>query len=308
MLVIWSILTGSTSLTLIDLTRGEVTHEQWLVLFGSRVPRTTAAALSGAALAIAGLLMQLLVQNRFVEPATTGVSESAIFGILIVTILAPSATIFAKMLVAILFALIGSVLLILLINAVPKRDLIVVPLLGIVLSGVIGAAATFLAWEFNLQGTVAAWELGDFSGIIAGRYELLWIVAGIAIIIYIFADRFTVLGLGKELATNLGVNANRTTLFGLILVAITTGITTVIAGALPFLGLVIPNLVSLIMGDYLRRSLPLVALGGAIFVLLADIIGRIIIAPGEIAVGTVMGVIGAFLFLVFLLRTVSDAR
>ncbi|MDR6939788.1 ABC transporter permease [Arcanobacterium hippocoleae] len=307
-LAIWSIFTGSSELTVLDLISGNANSDQLMVFFGSRIPRTAAAALAGSAMAVAGLLMQMLVQNRFVEPSTTGVTESAIFGVLIVTILAPGAEIFTKMLVAIIFALIGSMLLIALINATPKRDLIVVPLLGIVLSGIIGAGATLLAWEFSLQGTVAAWELGDFSGIISGRYELLWIVAGVAIVIYLYADRFTVIGLGKELATNLGVNHNRTTLLGLILVAITTGITTVIAGALPFLGLVIPNLVSLIMGDYLRRSLPLVAIGGACFVLLADTLGRTLIAPAEIAVGTVMGVIGALLFLVFLLRSFAHAH
>lgn len=308
LLTLWSIFTGSSDLTITDIISGNADSEQLLVFFGSRIPRTAAAALAGAAMAVAGLLMQMLVQNRFVEPSTTGVTESAILGVLIVTIIAPSTEIFTKMLVAIIFALAGSILLIILINATPKRDAIVVPLLGIVLSGIIGAGATLLAWEFNLQGTVAAWELGDFSGVISGRYELLWIVSAVAAVTYLYADRFTIIGLGKELSTNLGINHKRTTFFGLILVATTTGITTVIAGALPFLGLVIPNLVSLIMGDYMRRSLPLVALGGACFVLLADTLGRVLIAPAEIAVGTIMGVIGAFLFLLFLLRSFTSAN
>ncbi|WP_434699606.1 ABC transporter permease [Trueperella pyogenes] len=273
------------------------------ILFVSRLPRTLAVVLSGAAMAVAGLVMQLLVRNRFVEPSTTGVTESAGLGILVATIFLPTLSLPGKMLIAVSFALLGTALLTLILRNLTHRDIIVVPLVGLILSGVIGAASMFLAWEFQMQGTLNAWMTGDFSGIIRGRYELLWIVAGVAGISYLFADRFTIAGLGEGLARNLGLNYSAVQTTGLTIVAIVTGITTVVAGPLPFLGLVVPNVVSMFNGDNIRRSLPLVALLGAIFVLTADIIG-LLIAPAEVPVGVVMGVIGAGIFLAILAKRV----
>ncbi|MEW6918589.1 iron chelate uptake ABC transporter family permease subunit [Trueperella pyogenes] len=283
---------------------GNASAHDLQILFVSRLPRTLAVVLSGAAMAVAGLVMQLLVRNRFVEPSTTGVTESAGLGILVATIFLPTLSLPGKMLIAVSFALLGTALLTLILRNLTHRDIIVVPLVGLILSGVIGAASMFLAWEFQMQGTLNAWMTGDFSGIIRGRYELLWIVAGVAGIAYLFADRFTIAGLGEGLARNLGLNYSAVQTTGLTIVAIVTGITTVVAGPLPFLGLVVPNVVSMFNGDNIRRSLPLVALLGAIFVLTADIIGRLLIAPAEVPVGVVMGVIGAGIFLAILAKRV----
>ncbi|MDO5701687.1 MAG: iron chelate uptake ABC transporter family permease subunit [Bowdeniella nasicola] len=303
-LSLWSIVVGTAEMSVRDILTLRADVEDLQILTISRIPRTLAVILSGASMAVAGLVMQMLVQNRYVEPSTTGVTESAGVGILIATIFLPAVPLWGKMVVAVLFALAGTMLLLALIRAIPHRDLIIVPLLGIVLSGVIGAAATFLAWTFQLQSTLVAWLTGDFSGILKGRYELLWIVAFAAILAYLYADMFTVAGLGENLATNLGLDHRRITMIGLTIVAVVAGVTTVVAGALPFLGLVVPNIVSLIVGDYMRRSLPLVALGGAIFVLLADIVGRSLIAPAEIPVGVVMGISGSIIFLFLLIRMV----
>lgn len=301
-LISLSVLTGTAEMSLTQILTGRADADQLRVLTASRLPRTLAILLSGASVAVAGLVMQMIVQNRYVEPSTTGVTESAGLGILIVTITLPTAPIAVKMGFSVGFALAGTALLLALIRSLPHRDLIMVPLLGIVLSGVIGAGTSFLAWGYQLQGTLQAWVTGDFSGVVKGRYELLWIVAAVALLAYIYADRFTVVGLGENLATNLGVNHRNMTALGLVVVAVVSGITTVVAGALPFLGLVVPNLVSMIVGDYLRRSLPLVALGGAVFVLAADLIGRTIISPAEVPVGVVMGIVGAAIFLYLLLR------
>lgn len=303
LLTFTSIQVGATGMNLWKVITG-ASGDDDMVLFVSRIPRTAAVLLSGSALAVAGLLMQLLVQNRFVEPSTTGVSQSAGLGLLVATIFLPNMALGMKFAVAVGFALVGTMALLLLLEVIPHRDIIVVPLLGIVLSGIIGAGAEFIAWRFNMQGLMSLWLTGDFSGVLKGRYELLWIVGLTALIIYFFADVFTVVGLGDDIAKNLGVNTKPVRLFGLALVAIVAGITTVVIGTLPFLGLVVPNLVSLVMGDYARRSLPLIAVGGAVFALIADLIGRTLIAPAEIPVGVVMGVLGAGIFLVFILKTV----
>ena len=119
-----------------------------------------------------------------------------------------------------------------------------------------------------------------------------------AVITWIAADRFSVAGMGREVATNVGLDYNRTVLLGTTLVALSTGITSVVVGFIPFLGLIVPNLVSMLRGDDLRANLPLVAIVGAGLLLVCDLIGRVVVAPMEIPASVVMGVIGGAGFIV----------
>lgn len=297
-----SLQSGTGAMNFTNIISGKATFREWEIFIISRIPRTLAVILSGSSMAVSGLIMHMIVQNKFVEPSTTGITESAGLGILIVTILFPKTSIFLKMSFAVVFAIVGAFILTTIIQKIKARDVIVVPLLGMTFSGVIGALTTFVAWEFNLQGTLSAWYLGDFSGIIKGRYELLYIVGVMAILSYFFADMFTVLSLGKHIAENLGLNHKKVTKIGLLIVSVVSGITTIVSGSLPFLGIIVPNVISMFFGDYARKSLPFVALGGAIFVLFCDILSRTLIMPSEIPVGVVMGVIGAGAFLIMLLR------
>jgi iron complex transport system permease protein len=141
-----------------------------------------------------------------------------------------------------------------------------------------------------------------------GRYELLWIAGLLTVIAFIVADRFTVAGLGEEFTTNLGVNYKLVVAAGVGIVAMVSAIDVVTVGSIPFLSLIVPNLVSMKMGDNLRRSIPWVAVLGAGFVLAADILGRVIRYPFEIPIGTVVGVFGSAGFLVLLLRTSARER
>lgn len=271
------------------------------VLLISRIPRTLALILAGAALAVAGLLMQMLARNRFVEPSTAGTVESASLGILVVTILAPGMPLFGKMAVAALFALAGTFLFMRLLSAMPLRSALVVPLVGLMLGGVIAAVTTFIAYRYDLLQTLGAWEMGDFSGVIRGRYELLWLAAVLTAMAYVAADRFTVAGLGEDFTANLGLRYRSVLTLGLSIVAVVTAVVVVTAGSIPFLGLIVPNLVSAVLGDNMRRSIPWIAIVGAAFVLAADIVGRLIRFPYEIPIGTVFGVVGSAIFLWLLL-------
>lgn len=272
------------------------------VLLVSRIPRTLAVILSGVAMSVAGLLMQMLARNKFVEPSTAGTIESASLGILCVTMLAPATPLFGKMLVASLFAIAGTALFLQILRLVPLHDVLVVPLIGIMLGGVIASVTTFFAYRNDLLQTLNTWMTGDFSGIISGRYELLWLTGLLTVVAYIAADRFTVAGLGEEFTVSLGMDYRQTMALGLIIVSVVSAVVVVTVGAIPFLGLIVPNVVSLFMGDNLRRSLPWVALTGAGFVLACDIIGRTIRYPYEIPVGVIVGVIGGIGFLYLLLR------
>jgi len=272
------------------------------VFWVSRLPRTLALVLAGSSMAIAGLIMQILVRNRYVEPATAGTLESASLGLLVVTLLAPGWSIFGKMLVAAAFALAGTWLFLRILQQIPLRDMLLVPLIGIMLGGVIHAVTTFFAYRYDLLQALLAWTTGDFSGVLAGRYELLWLGLLLALAAYLLADRLTVAGMGRAFTLNLGLNYRRVLNLGLLLIALVCAVVVVTVGMIPFLGLVVPNIVSLMIGDNMRRAIPWVAVLGSLFVLACDILGRTLRAPYEIPIGTVVGVTGSALFLYLLLR------
>lgn len=288
------------------LSPGDGTALQILLI--SRIPRTLALMLSGASMAVAGLVMQMVIRNRFVEPSTVGTTESALLGFLVVTMLAPGWPLFAKMLVAAAFALAGTLLFLRLLRAVPLRDVLMVPLIGLMLSGIIGAVTSFFAYRFGLLPSLLAWEMGDFSGVLRGRYELLWLGLAAGGLAWLFADRFTVAGMGRDFTTNLGLDYDQVMRIGLVIVAFNSAVVLVSVGIIPFLGLIVPNIVSLYVGDNMRRTVPWVVAGGAGLVLACDILGRMIRAPYEIPISVVMGFVGGAVFLYLLLRARGDAR
>lgn len=286
----------------LSLGAASLSDEGWRLLWLSRLPRTLAALLAGAALAVSGVVMQALVRNRFVEPGTTGANEAAMLGLLAVTLLSPGAPLLAKMAAAAGAALLGTGGFLLLVRRLDPRDPFATPLVGLVWGGVLGALATFVAWQADLLQALGAWMTGELSGVLLGRYELLWIAGAAAGIAWLAADRITIVGLGRDRAEGLGLNPGQVVAVGLVAVSLVTASVVATLGAVPFLGLVVPNLVARICGDNLRRSLPVVAAAGAGLLLLADILGRVIRAPYEIPAGTVAGVVGAGAVLWLVLR------
>ena len=295
-LITVSLLTGVADITAPD---GEGREFLWI----TRVPRTASLVLAGASMAMAGLVMQLMTQNRFVEPTTVGTTEWAGLGLLVTYILLPASGVVEKMAIAIVFAFAGTLVFFAFLRRVTLKSSLIVPIVGIMFGAVVSAVSTFLALRFNLLQVIGGWFMGRFTGIEVGRYEPLWIVLGVSIVVVIAADRFTVAGLGRDIATNVGLHYERVVLLGVGLVAMTTGVVTVIIGALPFLGLIVPNLVAMVRGDDLRSNLPWVFLTGIWIVTICDLIGRTIIMPFEVPISLVLGVVGSAVFIVMLLRT-----
>lgn len=273
-----------------------------MLLAVSRIPRTLAVLLAGASMGIAAVIMQMLFRNRFVEPTTSGTVEAASLGLVTVALLAPGLPLVGKMAVAASFSLAATFLFLRLVERIPARAVLMVPLAGLMLGGVIESAAVFLAYRHDLLQSLASWTNGDFSGVLRGRYELLWLGFALAALAYFAADRFTVAGMGDAFTANLGLDYRRIVAFGLVVVSLVTAVSVVTVGTVPFLGLIVANLVSMTMGDNLRRSLPWIAISGAAFLLCCDIAGRLIRYPYEIPVGTVVGVLGSAIFLFLLLR------
>lgn len=268
----------------------------------TRVPRTLALVLAGAAMAMCGLVMQLLTQNRFVEPTTTGTTEWAGLGLLFAMIFFPQAGLMPRMIISITFAFIGTMVFFMFLRRVTLRSSLIVPIVGIMLGAVVSSVSTFIALELDKLQTLGTWFAGSFTSVLRGQYEVLWIVALVVVAVFFFADRLTVAGLGEDIATNVGLDYNKIILLGTGLVAVATGVVTVVVGNLPFLGLIVPNVVSMFRGDDLRSNLPWVCLLGIGVVTLCDILGRTIIAPFEVPVSLVLGVLGAAVFIVLIVR------
>ena len=293
------LLTLSLFTGVFDIFGGEAGWEMFNI---TRIPRTVALVLAGAAMAMSGLVMQLLTQNRFVEPTTIGTTEWAGLGLMIMMIVAPGAGLMPRMIGAIVAAFVGTLIFFLFLRRVQLTSSLIVPIVGIMLGAVVGAITTYLALATDLLQSMGIWFAGSFTSAIRGQYEVLWIVAIVAVAVFVAADRFTVAGLGEDVATNVGLDYNRIILLGTGLIAIATGVVTVVVGNLPFLGLIVPNIVSMIRGDDLRSNLPWVCLLGVAIVTVCDLVGRTIIAPFEVPVSLILGVVGAVVFVLLLLR------
>lgn len=299
LLCLASLLIGARPLQWTALWHGS--SDAWLTLSASRLPRLAALLVTGAGLAVCGVILQQIVRNRFVEPATTGGLDAAKLGILVALGSLPSAGLGVRMLGALLFCLLSSLLFVALVRRLPARQAALVPVIGLMYGGVLSALAEFYAYRHNMLQSMQGWLLGDFSKVVQGSYEVVYVTLPIVALTYLFAQRFTVASLGEGMATSLGLNYPATVALGLLLVAVTVSATVISVGAIPFVGLVIPNLIALRYGDHLRRSLAPVALAGALLLLACDILGRVLIYPFEIPIGLTVGVVGGVLFLGLLL-------
>lgn len=274
----------------------------WDMFKTTRVPRTIALVLAGAAMAMSGLIMQMLTQNRFVEPTTTGTTEWAGLGLLASYVFLPDGTILQRMIISVTFAFIGTMVFFAFLRRVTLRSSLIVPIVGIMLGAVVSAFSTFWALQTDLLQSLGIWFAGSFTSVISGQYEVLWIVVAVVIAVFFYADRLTAAGLGEDVATNIGLNYGRIILVGTSLVAVAAGVVTVVVGNLPFLGLIVPNIVSMMRGDDLRSNLPWVCLLGVGIVTVCDLLARTIIAPFEIPVSVILGIIGAVVFVFLIVR------
>lgn len=293
-LIVASLFTG-----VYDITGGE---DGWEMFRITRIPRTVALALAGAAMAMCGLVMQLLTQNKFVGPTTTGTTEWAGLGLILTMILIPGASLNQRMVGAILFSFLGTGVFFLFLRRVKLKSSLIVPIVGMMLGAVVSSVSTFVALKTDMLQQLGVWFTGSFTGIVRGRYELLYIVLVVLVLVVLVADRFTVAGLGKDIATNVGLHYGRVQLLGIGMVAVATGVVTVVVGNLPFLGLIVPNIISIFRGDNLRSNLPWVAMLGMWILIGADILARVIIAPFEVPVSLILGILGAVVFVFLLVR------
>lgn len=295
-----SIFLGVTDLSPKHIFNLSETQQQ--VLLTSRLPRLVSIIIAGASMSIVGLIMQQLSRNRFVSPTTAGTMDAARLGILVSLMLFTAASPLQQMSISFVFALLGTFVFMKILEKVKFKDAVFIPLIGLMFGNIISSISTFIAYQNDLVQNMSSWMQGDFSMIMTGNYELMLISIPILILAYIFANKFTIAGMGEDFAKNLGLNYRQVVNIGLVISALVTASVVLTVGVIPFLGLIIPNIVAIYQGDHLKRTLMHTALLGAVFVLFCDIIGRIVIYPYEIPISLTVGVIGSAVFIFLLLR------
>lgn len=300
-----SLFVGVINISVNDLLN--LTDAQKQTILISRIPRLITILIAGASLSISGLIMQKLSQNPFVSPTTAGTMESARLGILIAILFFAGASPIVKMVLAFGFALLGTFVFMKLLNHIRYKDAIFVPLIGLMFGGIIGSISTFIAYKYDLIQNLSSWLIGDFSMVMSGRYELIYLSIPLMIVAYLYAHQFSIAGMGQDFAKNLGLKYQQIVNIGLAIVAMITASVILTVGMIPFLGLIVPNIVSLYKGDNIRTTLPFTAILGAIIVLVCDIAGRLIIFPYEIPISVMIGIIGSAVFIWLLFKKAGTA-
>ncbi len=301
-----SIFIGAYDVSLSGIMEGDFL--QLTVLLNARLPRLLAILCTGIGMSIAGLIMQNLCMNKFVSPTTGATISSSQLGILVAMLFFPSGNLTVRTVFSFVFAILGTWVFVWFIQKIKFKDVIMVPLIGIMFNSVIGGVVSYLAYENDLTQVLSNMLVGDFSLILAGRYEIVFLIIPLVIVAFIYANHFNIVGMGENFSTNLGVNYKLIMFGGLSIAAVITASVVVTVGTISYIGLIVPNIVAMFRGDKIRGSILDVGVFGAFFVLLCDIIGRVVIQPYEMPIELISGIIGSVIFIILLFKRLSSGK
>ena len=282
--------------------------DAWWIFLASRLPRLLAILCTGVGMSIAGLIMQQLCMNKFVSPTTGATISSAQLGILLALLFMPGSTLWGRAIFAFAAAILGTWIFVWFIQRIKFKDVVMVPLVGIMFGNVIGGITNYLAYKYEMTQALSSWLVGHFSLVIRGRYEIVYLTVPLVILAFVFANHFNIVGMGKEFSKNLGVNYNAVLFMGLTIAAMITASIVVVVGSISYIGLIVPNVVAMFKGDKIRGTIVDTALFGAVFVLACDMIGRVVIAPYELPIELIVGILGSIIFVGLLLYRLRHGR
>lgn len=282
--------------------------EQWRIFLISRLPRLLAILCTGIGMSVAGLIMQQLCMNKFVSPTTGATISSAQLGILIALLFMPGSTLWSRAVFAFAAAVLGTWIFVWFIQRIQFKDVVMVPLVGIMFGNVISGVTNFLAYKYEMTQALSTWLVGHFSLVLRGRYELVYLAVPLVILAFVFVNHFNIVGMGRDFSKNLGVHYNLVLFLGLSIAAMITAAVVVVVGSISYIGLIVPNVVAMFKGDKIRGTLVDTALFGAIFVLGCDMLARVVIAPYELPIELIVGIIGSVIFIGLLLYRLNHGR
>jgi len=264
-----------------------------------RLPRAFSAALVGAFLAVSGAIMQGMTRNPLASPSIMGVTDGAAFALVMMLAFFPhlpgagltvSSFIGAGLAVALIFT----------IGAFSKGGLtpVKLALAGVAIGTMLRSITSVTAFHFNLEKELGFWIAGGLDGSSWAHVKLLLISGIIGFLVAVFISKsITVLSLGEDMAIGLGQNNLMIKALGVFSILILTGAAVSVAGAVGFVGLIVPHITRFIMGTDYRWIIPSSAIFGALLLVVADIVSRLINAPFETPVGAITSLIGVPFFL-----------
>ena len=299
-----SLFIGAMDADLASLMRGD--PEVIRLFLISRIPRLLAILCTGIGMSTAGLIMQQLCMNKFVSPTTGATISSAQLGILLALVFLPESTLFGRAVFAFVTAILGTWIFVWFVQKIRFKDVVLVPLVGIMFGNVIGGITSFIAFQYEMNQALSTWLVGHFSMVLRGRYEIVYLTVPLVVLAFVFANHFNIVGIGKEFSQNLGVPYNLVLFMGLTIAAMITASVVVVVGSISYIGLIVPNIVTMFKGDKIRGTLADTALFGALFVLVCDMISRVVIAPYELPIELIVGILGSILFVGLLLYRLKN--
>lgn len=292
--------------------RGDVVMPEGLatsIILSVRLPRVLCVALSGTALSLAGAAMQGLLKNPLADGSTLGVSSGASLGAVLAIafgITFPSLPVAGTMLMAILFAFLS---LLIILGLAYKLDYSLstntIILIGVIYSMFVSSAMNvIITFAGEKVKDITFWTLGSLqnsSYLNAGILAIVLLICGSIIVLH--AQELNAFAVGEDNARHVGVDVKKTKLIVLVTVSVLIGVCVSIGGTISFVGLVTPHMVRMIVGPNHKRLLPACAFGGAVFLLLADLVARILLNPIELPIGVVTSLVGAIVFIFIFYQT-----
>ena len=279
------------------------------IILRVRLPRVLCVALTGASLSLCGAAMQGLLRNPLADGSTLGVSSGASLGAVLAIVLGmqfPGLPFAGTMVMAMLFAF-GSLALILTLAYALDRSLATgtIILIGVVFSMFVSSLMNLLiTFAGEKIKSITFWTMGSLSG--STYVNALMLLLALTVcggVLLALGGALNAFALGEEQAQHLGVSVRRVKLTVMAAVSVLLGVCVSIGGTIGFVGLVIPHMVRLVLGPDHRRLLPASMLAGAVFLLLADLVGRTLLSPIELPIGVVTSLVGAVAFLVIFYRS-----
>lgn len=301
---------GSTKLSskgLIDaIIAGDKSSADYRIFLYVRFPRVFASILAGAALAVSGVIIQGMLNNPLASPNIIGVNSGAGFGAML------AMTIFPVSRGAVPFAAFtGALLATLFIFFIASRTgagKVTIVLAGVAINSILSAGIDTIKTIFPdsaIDGN--AFMIGGFSGISLNKlFPAVYYILTALIISYLMAKVIDIMGLGDDMAKTLGMNVKLNRFVLIICASVLAGAAVSFSGLLGFVGLIVPHIIRRFTGNSHKILIPAAALAGASFVILCDLLSRIIFAPYEIPVGIVMSFIGGPFFLFLLITKKYD--
>jgi iron complex transport system permease protein len=286
------------------LTGGRVSEAAYLILFKIRLPRIILAALNGFSLALGGVVFQAILRNPLADPFILGISSGAALGAVLGIVFGLSLGLGVP-----LAAFAGALLTVYLVLMIGRRKMgmesSTILLAGVIINAFFTAIIMFFIATVvdDRLHTMLFWLYGDLS---QSRFSQSVIVApvliGGSVILYGFSKQLNLITAGEEPALQMGVDVEKAKLVCLLLVSLVIGLVVSFSGLIGFVGLIVPHLGRMILGSDHRLLVPASALGGAVFLIVADTAARTVISPSELPVGVITAFIGAPFF-IYLLKT-----